>query len=399
MRVLHITPFYEPAHQMGGLAHLTASLARAQRRLGAEVSVLTTTAGLPKQPGSLVKETSEGVPVSFFPSKTRLLLSWQLFQACRQAVSNVDIVHIHGLWRFPVTGGAWVCRFADAPYIVSPQGSLNHWAIRQQAVRKITYWRMFERKTVQGAAAIHFTTEDEAIQAKPNVNDVPIAIVPVAVEPPTIADPVDALEWRRKLSIPQRAPLVGFLGRIHPIKGLDLLVDAVALLDGAHLVVGGPDDGMTLAGLQHRADSQGVSRRIHWTGLLDIVGRAAMLASIDVFVLPSHSENFGLAAAEAMAAGIPVVVTSGVNLANSISRCGAGLVVSRSVAEMAEALRELLESKARRDEMGRAGKRMVAECFNPDLVATRMMRVYDACIKVADKTRLRGLLADLDLIP
>ena len=126
---------------------------------------------------------------------------------------------------------------------------------------------------------------------------------------PPPPDPARAAAWRRFVGVPVGAPLVGFLGRNHRVKGLDLLVDAVAQVAGAHLVVAGPDEDGTRARLMQRVATLGIADRVHWPGLLDATAKGAMLAAIDLFVLPSHSENFGLAAVEAMAAGVAVVVT------------------------------------------------------------------------------------------
>jgi glycosyltransferase involved in cell wall biosynthesis len=240
---------------------------------------------------------------------------------------------------------------------------------------------MVERRVVLRSCCLHFATEDEAAQARWWIGDHPTAIIPVAVETPFLADPSRAAAWRMSIGVPTEVPLVGFLGRIHPVKGLDLLVDALAEVTGAHLIIAGPDDGKTQASLRHRASALGVAQRIHWPGLLDPTVRGAMLSAIDLFVLPSHSENFGLAAAEAMAADIPVIVTPGVNLASVIADSGAGHVVARDARKLAEILSTLLADKSKSSAMGAAGRRLVEERFSPQAVARQMLQLYEECLR------------------
>ncbi len=382
MRILHVTPFYEPAYSMGGLAVLTANLACAQAREGASVSVFTTNAGLEHHfhPDGGYRD---GVQVHYFPARSgsRLLFSRALLRACWTRTSKFDIVHIHGMWRFPTTWGALTADRSRVPYVLSPQGSLNQWAMRFRAYRKRAYWWMLERRVVLRSCCLHFATEDEAAQARSWVGDHPIAVVPVAVGTPLLVNPARATKWRVSIGVPADRPLVGFLGRIHPVKGLDLLLDAMAHVRNAHLLIAGPDEGNTRVGLEHRAMILGIAQRIHWLGLLDAEARGSMLSAIDVFVLPSYSENFGLAAAEAMAAGIPVVVTPGVNLSAMIAEYGAGCVVPRNAQMLAEALSVLLVDRYARSAMGAVGRRLVEERFSPKAVARQMLQLYEDCLR------------------
>jgi glycosyltransferase involved in cell wall biosynthesis len=380
MRVLHITPYYEPALRMGGLAVLASTLARAQVEAGAIVSVFTTTAGIDGG-GTLGAGYRDGVEVSYFPAyPSRLFYSWPFLRACLERIPTFDIVHIHGLWRFLSTCGGWVASRSRMPYVVSPEGSLNQWAMRYRGHRKAVYWWVIERQTVRGARRVHFATEDEAAQARRWLGTHPAAVVPAPVEVFPPADPPQAAEWRTAVGVPPGAPLLGFLGRIHPVKGLDLLVDALAGIDRAHLVIAGPDEDGTRSALVRRAASLGIAHRIHWPGMLDTRTRRLMLGAIDVFVLPSHTENFGLAAAEAMGAGVATVVTPGVNLAGAIVETGAGCVVPRDAKKMADTLSALLGDPRGRETMGTAGRRLVEDRFSPRVVARQMLELYRSCL-------------------
>jgi glycosyltransferase involved in cell wall biosynthesis len=384
MRILHVTSFYEPASAMGGLAMVTATLARAQAREGAAISVFTTTAGLGDRRPRPEGEDRGGVRVHYFPVRagSRFFFSGALLRACWTQIPGFDLVHVHGLWTFPATWAAAAARRARVPYVLSPHGSLNRWPMKYKAYKKIPYWWIVERHTVRGARRIHCATQDEAAQARPWIGDRPTAVIPLAVEAPLPPDASQAAAWRMRVGVPPGVPVIGFLGRIHPIKGLDLLVDAVARVEGAHLILAGPDDGDTHARLARQAAALGIAERVHWPGLLDAAGRGALLAAIDVFVLPSHSESFGLAAAEAMAAGVAVVMTPGVNLAG-MAGSAAGCVVPRDPEKMADALSGLLSDRARRTALGTAARRLVAERLSPAAVARQMLRLYEECVAPA----------------
>lgn len=382
MRVLHLTPHYEPTYTAGGLAVFTANLARGQVREGADISVLTTSPAPAGETG-MVAQVQEGVNVRYCSPRprSRFGFSWDLLDACWRDVRRFDIAHIHGIWTFASAWGARCAWRSRVPYVVSPHGSLNAWAMRHRPYKKRPYWWLVERRTVLGSAVVHFSTEDEALQAGVWIGNHPVAVIPSAVEIPVSVDRSNVIEWRRRLGIPENAPLVGFLGRLHGVKGLDLLLDAMAQIQGAALVLAGPDEDGTQAGLTSRAAALGITPRIHWPGPLDPQGRSALLAAIDVFVLPSHSENFGLAAAEAMAAGVPVVVTPGVNLAPLIVQAGAGCVVPRDPARLAEVLSALLADPGRRLMMAKAGQRLAEELFSPRAVARQMLQLYQDCLK------------------
>jgi glycosyltransferase involved in cell wall biosynthesis len=382
MRVLHITPYYEPALRMGGLAVFAANIARGQVRAGATVSVFTTAAGIDEIGVATEVQNRDGVEVSYFPAyRSRLFFSWPLLRACRDRIPTFDIVHLHGLWRFPSTFGGWVASRSHIPYIISPQGSLNEWAMRHRGYRKRPYWWALERRTVRLSCRVHFSTDEEASQARRWIGAHPAAVIPAAVELPSAAGRAEVAEWRAGIGVPPRVPLIGFLGRIHPVKGLDILVDALVRVSGAHLVIAGPDEEGTRDGLMRRAAAGGIANRVHWPGILDARARGLMLSAIDLFVLPSHTENFGLAAAEAMAAGVAVVVTPGVNLARLIADSGAGRVVPRDPEAMAHTLSTLLADAPARLAMGTAGHRLVEHRFNPQVVARQMLGLYGQCLE------------------
>ncbi len=382
MRILHVTSFYEPAYSMGGLAVLTANLVRGQVREGASVSVFTTDAGLKEHSVNQEGEDRDGARVYYFATRSgsRLFFSWRLLRACWNQTQEFDIVHVHGMWNFPSTWAAMAAFRSRVPYVLSPQGSLNRWAMEYRPYKKRPYWWMLERRTVLRSRQIHFATQDEATQARVWIGKHPAAVIPVAVETPALADPVRAAAWRVSVGVPRGAPLIGFLGRIHPVKGLDLLLEAMAHVPGAHLLIAGPDEGDTRDRLIRKAATLGIAHRVRWPGLLDVTARGAMFAAIDLFVLPSHSENFGLAAAEAMAVGVPVVVTPGVNLAAAIAAGGAGCVVPRDPSSLGKILLTLLTDKPMRTAMGTAGRRLVEERFSPQVVARQMLGLYRECL-------------------
>ena len=175
-----------------------------------------------------------------------------------------------------------------------------------------------------------------------------------------------------------------FFGRVHPKKGFDLLLPALAVLSKSrdfHLLVAGPGDDAYIDSLKSEVDRRGIGSRVTFAGMLNGADRLRPLADADIFVLPSYNENFGIAVAEAMACGIPVVVSDQVDLSIEVREWNAGLVVTCDVAELASALGRMIDDPQLRAECGANGKRFAAEQLRWDRVAARLHHLYESAMK------------------
>jgi glycosyltransferase involved in cell wall biosynthesis len=186
-----------------------------------------------------------------------------------------------------------------------------------------------------------------------------------------------------------------FLPRLDPKKGLDLLLPAFARLLTKHpqtaLVVAGNGSEEFIASQQERAASLGIGDAIVWPGFLEGVDKLAALAAADVFVLPSYSENFGIAAVEAMAAGVPVILSDQVGVAEDVKRCGAGLVVSCDEDALVSALDRLLTDSRLRERVAVNGLCLVLERYSGEAMARGLITLYADCCRSSrpDRTLMR----------
>ena len=386
MRVLHIVSFYRAGVSKGGVARAARLLAGAQARIGADVTFFSTDSDLEGRQLTTEREDRGCVRVHSFPALggSRLSLSWSLGRACMGRMGQFDIVHIHGIWSFPGTWGALAARRGHVPYVISPQGMLNDWAMRFRAYKKIPYWYIVERHTVRGASWIHFATEEECRQAQPWVAGKKSKVIPIGLDLREFAALPPRGEFRDRYRIPRKVPVLAFLGRIHPIKGLSVLLEALARVKAEVpemiLAVAGPDEDGYRSELERLAQGLGIDGHLCWLGAIEEKAKFGFLVDADLFLLPSFSENFGLAAVEAMAVGCPVIVGRGVNIASQVEAYGAGWVVSTEPESLAAAIVEALRNPETGQAAGGAGRRLVANRYDGEAVAREMLKAYEECL-------------------
>ncbi len=374
MRVLHACAYYAPAWVYGGPPRTIHGLCAGLRRLGANVDVFTTDAnGDEALPHVVTAARSyEGVPVRYFQRSWPLqpIGSRALTHALRQALRTADVLHIHGLWNRVVWAAAREARRAGVPYVLSPRGMLEDAAVAHHAWRKRAAYTLLERRTIQGATRLHATSEREVAGIRhwhPSAN---VVCIPNGID----ARPVATLDaGARRAAVPS----ILFVGRVHPIKRIDLLVDAFVLVRAeypeARLVIAGPDEAGLRRELTARAGSAAPS--IQWTGQVTAEQRDTLLKESSALVLCSDSESFGLSALEAMAAGVPVVVTDTCGW-DDVGVHGAGLVVPQRPDTIASALRRIIQYPEQAVEMSRRGQALVERHYRWETIAREFLHTY-----------------------
>lgn len=381
MRILHVVPSYLPAWRYGGPIRSVHGLAKAQAALGHEVEAFTTDAD---GPGRLAVPTGravdrDGVAVRYFPlgRPARLYRSPAMGRALSARVREFDIVHLHSVFLWPTWAAARAARAAGVPYVVSPRGMLVGDLIRRRgAVRKRLWIRFVERSTLAGAGAILATSRVELEEIRRLKLDLaPVAVVPNGIEVADF-DPVSGPEISPQVESLIRDPYVLYLGRVSWKKGLEPLLEAVALRPPVRLVIAGVDDEGQRPRLEALARSRGVEDRIRFAGPVHGPDRVALLRGARALALVSTSENFGNAVLEAMACGVPVVVSAGVGLADEVAAAGCGFVVDRAPAAIAEALGKLWENPQDARELGRRGRERVIQEFEWPTIAGRAVEAY-----------------------
>ena len=377
MRVLHVIRSLHPEY--GGPAQLVRCIVAAGPRLGwqGEVACLD----LPDQP--FLKDLHFPVHALGQNSATygysSRWLPWM-----RANIDRFDGVVVHGIWQYQ-SWGTWRAIRGRKPYVLFPHGMLDPWFKRTyplKHIKKWIYWHLAERKVVRDASSMLFTCETEMRLAPQSFRMPPwhAAVVPYGAEMPS-GDP----EQQREAFYRHCPPVRGrrfflYLGRIHPKKGCDLLVDAFLAIAARHpdmdLVMAGPDAGMR-AGLEARVRQAGIEQRVHWPGLITGDAKWGAFFASETFVLPSHQENFGIAVAEALGCRRPVLISDQVNIWPEIQSDNAGLVAP----DTAEGTLQLLErwlalSPQQQEEMRVSARACFEARYNLDQNVVELVRFF-----------------------
>jgi glycosyltransferase involved in cell wall biosynthesis len=341
LRVLHILPSLDP--RMGGVAEAVVQLVRHMAPLGCASEVVTLDA--PDGPGF---DRVDAPVHRVGPGRGFYGLSFELVRWLRTNRTRFDAFVVHGIWQFH-SFAAW-CGVVGThtPLLVFPHGMLDPWfqhTYPKKHLKKRVYWALLERWVFGRADRVMFTCETELeLARRPFLNDrhrlevngFGIDSVPEEADlpPDAFREAYPALKNKRVLL---------FLSRIHEKKGCDLLIEAfadVATFDrDLCLVIAGPAEPALLEQLKGVAASRGIADRIVWTGMLAGALKWSALRTAEVFVLPSHQENFGIAVVEAMASRTPVIITNKVNIWREIETSGGGWVCDDTRESVADALR------------------------------------------------------------
>ena len=382
MNILHITSVSWPATEWGGPVRSVAALVRGQRELGHDVMVLTTnsrgTPGLPPHPTG--QFTIDGQVVVYHRARfsNRYAFSTSLAADARRLAADADIVHLHGLWSWPTAAGSSACRSRGVPYVLSPRGMLLNWAMSQKSFKKKLYRFVVQNRILLSAVALHCTSDQEKQEIPERYRHIPSVVLPNPIEMDDLLQVRDA----DYTTAPYRLLMCG---RIHPVKGFDQLIPALAAVRRSgldiRLAVAGGDEGGYRGEVERLAREHQVSDVVEF---LDNLDRDALVEAYDraaVLVMPSYQENFGMSAAEAMAAARPVIVSRGVNIAENIESAGAGLVVGQNSAEIAGAILELAGNPARSRIMAGNGRRFASERYAPRKIAAAMIDAYSQILE------------------
>ena len=379
MRILHVIGDLAP--ESGGPAKACVEMARALALRGHGVTIATTdyapSGGRARPRIAPERGLSLEVHAAGFPRAW--LASWPLKRALPRLVREADLVHIHSLYLFHSWAAGTLCRRLGVPYIVRPHGTLDPYIHRRHRWRKRVMELWFQDRVLRDAAAIHYTSLEERRLAEPYAQGAPGAVIPLGLDLADYAELPPAGSFRARYPEIGERQILLFLSRLNFKKGLDVLVEAArrSLAAGvdAHLVVAGPDGGMEAATRRWVA-SAGLESRTTFTGML--IGRDKLAAFRDaaLFLLPSSSENFGIAVVEAMACGTPVIVSDRVNIWREIVEDGAGLAVPPHAEPFAAAAIRLLADAPARRAMGEAGRKAVARRYDWATIAAELERLY-----------------------
>lgn len=392
LRILHVQASVAP--NFGGPTTVLSGLTAAQAKKGHRVTVCTTNRDHPavhRLASTVAKSLfSRNVEVLVFPVLlVSVLYSPAMAGWLRKHIREYDIVHIHGLYRFPLSYAAIQARKQGVPYIVRPCGTLDPY-LHDKSARSLWLKRLYERffslPSLKNANAIHYTAQEERRRVAHLGLGTPSFVIP------------NGLDWSRFERLPIRgrfrnryrlgdAPLVLYLGRLHFKKGLDLLIPAfdkvLRGIPGARLAIVGAENDDYGARVREWVKEYSLEENVHFTGPLE--GQDVLQAYVDsdVFVLPSYTENFGMTVIEAMACGLPVVISDQVNIHSDVQSVGAGFVTGCEVSEVADRVSSVLNCATQRQSMGQAGREATKERYAWSVIVDSLSEQYVSLIEKA----------------
>ena len=396
MRILHVISTL--ASSSGGPTSVVWGLSAAQAQAGHEVTVAATDRGNPVTEildrHALQSRCPGGVELEVFAvSYAPLLYAPGMRAWLARSMRSFDIVHVHGLYRFPPTYAARLARRSGVPYLIRPHGALDPYLFGKSSrsrMLKQVWHRLLEVPNLSEADALHFTAHEERARVGYLGLHGPSFVMPNGIDWSGFRHLPEPGRLRGRWS-PRGGPIVLFLGRLHHKKGLDLLVPAfarvVAAMPSARLVIAGPDSDGYGKKVRGWVRDAGLEGSVELAGELRGEDVLSAYVDSDLFVLPSYTENFGLAVAEAMACGLPVVVSDQVNIHADIARAGAGLVLPLDVEALAAGIVQLLGHDAERAAMGRAGRALVESRYTWAGIVGPLTREYEAVVERARRRR------------
>ncbi len=405
MNILHVTPYYAPAWAWGGVVTAVTGLSRAQARAGHHVTVLTTDTLGPWRRGPAGASTIAGVEVwrartCGVATRARLNLSWprSFAAAARRLIERgaSEVVHCHELRTVETVIAARIAARAGVPAVLSPHGTLSHETGRTTV--KAIWDALLSRRVLPRFRHVVALTSREADEARAlwavhglPLDDERLSVVPNGV---AAAAPVEGSERRaarRRLGVSEEDRVVLFLGRLHERKRVPLLLAAFAVFaercPQARLILAGPDDG-GLAGIRAAIARHDLARRVVITGMVSDGARRDVLAAADVFTLVGSGEGMPMAALEALAVGVPVVLGEECGL-GEVAAVGAGLVAGREVAAIAAALEHVSLAPDGGAAMRQQARRLAATRFAWPAIARQLDDVLRAVIHPALPTSAR----------
>ena len=387
MKILHIAHSFAPCFSAGGVVGSSYQIAKKQVENGHEVYVYTTdncSERLKFKDNYNVDV--DGIKVFYFKNisntfKNRVTIDTPvgLIGHLKKTIGDFDIVHIHEHRHSLAIAGHRYARKNNVPYVLQSHGSVLPF-FQKEGMKEI-FDKMWGFDILHDAGMVFAQTEVEKEQyLKMGVDESRIALIPLGINMKEYADLPQRGRFKSKHNIAEDEKLLLFLGRIHKIKGLDLLVEGLAKIgtDNVKLAIVGEDYGF-LDEIRPLIEKYGLEDKIIFTGVLVGEEKKEALVDCDVFVIPSRYESFGVSTLEAMACGKPIVMTKNNHIHNWVEG-NVGFTCDFDANELADCIEKLLEDDALCERFGETGKRLIAERYNWDRVESEMEEVYLTCI-------------------
>jgi len=290
-----------------------------------------------------------------------------------------DVVHLHGMWEPSSHRLAQICRQKQVPYCISCHGMLDDWPMSQKWFKKRLFWYLYGRRYLRGAFAVHTTALEEKRQVEPWVQGTRIEVIPLVFEMDSFLNLPGHEVATNSLGLHKDEKIVLFLSRVHLKKGVELLVDAMKIVQKeqpmARALIAGPGDPAYVEKIEQQINENGLENCVKIVGPIHGETKFSLYQRADIFALPTHQENFGFVLPEAMVCGTPVITTTGVDIWRELQSGGAQ-IVRRIAQEFSEKIIELMQDDQLRAMLGKQGREWVLDTLEPLKVTKQYLAMY-----------------------
>jgi len=399
MRILQVIPYFYPALQYGGPIPVVMGLSRAMADKGHKVTVATTTAKgadeLDVVPGTVVERDNFEIiyfkrvrwerlftAIPYVGQSVGFFYSPQLRAYLNDSIGRFDIVHVHDMFCYPAVKAGQIARHNGVPCFVHTHCLLDPARFVRRQFKKTVFMSLVGRNLLNRASGVVALTETEREHLREHGVATEIGVIPNGTDCLLGQD-----EKSRYIVDPYslgKKKVILFLGRLHLVKGIDLLIESYASIAIRHpesiLLIAGPDEVGLKKQLMQRVETLKLGDQIRFIGMVQGTNKEYLLRRCDIFALTSYSEGFSIAILEALAFGRPVVITETCNFPDVGTHC-AGFVSPAKTTEIAKSLDTLLNDPALRRTMGENAVKLIETAYTWDIVAEKTVRFYQKAVK------------------
>jgi glycosyltransferase involved in cell wall biosynthesis len=382
MKILQVIPSVGPLR--GGPSQVVLDMCRGLAKAGVDVTLATTDDNGPEHLdvplGQMIDQ--HGYKVIYFRRTTsEYTFSWSITAWLARHIHDYDFLHTHAAFSYTPAVSAFWAAVRGVPYAITPHGILGQWGFqsRRSWAKRVSF-ALVEKQILNRARFVHATSPHEARELEQLGICAPIEMIYLGIDMPTIEQDT-AADRERIFPGRQNQTIVLFLGRFHPIKGLDLLLPAFAQAlrqqPNLLLALAGDGDEAYVAWLKAEVQRLEIENHVLWMGFLSGGDKRRALAGCDIFVLPSYSESFGVAVLEAASVGAPVIVSDQVAIHSEVAQSGAGIVVPCEVDALTHSMLKLAQDSSLRESMSANARALAFKKFSLDQVTSFLIRSYE----------------------
>ncbi len=387
LKILHVIPVYFPAFKYGGPSVSIHVMNKALVKKGIKIDVMTTNAGLEERKDIVTNQwlNLDGMRVRYFPYffKGVYAFSPSLFWTVLKGIKKYDVVQVTTVWNFPVLAASIGCLISKKPYMIMACGTLYPEAInlKSKYLKKVYYY-LVARHYINNASAILYNSKDE----KERVADFlhiknKSFVVPLGLDLSEFKYLPEEGLFKQRHPVLKGKRYILFLGRIHPKKGIDILVEAFKELakdyNDLYLVIAGPDNDDYKKEIEKKLKEYHLLEKALFPGLLSGQEKLSAYVDAEVYVLSSYSENFAVTIIESIACGTPVVISNKIGIFEVIQKHSAGVIVDLNPRNLYQGIKTLLENPLIGAQFVRNGRKLIEEKYDIDKVADVMIRAYE----------------------